>query len=194
MYIPDHFNEPDRDKAVAFIRANAFGQLVSLVDGKLFASHLPFLINKDGNKMLCHLARQNPQWENIEAQDVLVTFQGSHDYISPNWYKSPGVPTWNYQVAHVYATCRLVHSPEELKDIVEKLTLTYESNFASPWKPQYNKAMLKNIIGIDFSISDIQCKFKLNQNRSEIDRAGVVSALEEHGSEKLAKVMRENEL
>lgn len=193
MYIPDHFNEPDRNIAISFIKANAFGQLLSLVDGKIYASHLPFLINNEGSKMLCHLARQNPQWENIENQDVLVTFQGTHDYISPGWYSSPGVPTWNYQVAHVYGTCKTIHSAEELKDIVEKLTLNYESNLSKPWDPEYSETMLKNIVGIEITVRDIQCKFKLNQNRSEKDRAGVITSLEKQGSEKLARVMREKE-
>tara|TARA_R110000772_G_scaffold30532_14_gene75736 strand:- start:3233 stop:3817 length:585 start_codon:yes stop_codon:yes gene_type:complete len=194
MYIPGHFDQPDRDKAISFIRANSFGQLVSLVEGRLFASHLPFMISNDGSAMLCHLARQNPQWEDVEAQEVLVTFQGPHDYISPSWYTAPGVPTWNYQVVHVYGNCRSIHSPDELKAIVERLTQCHESKFQIPWIPKYSEAMLKSIVGVEVSVTEIQCKFKLNQNRSEQDRAGVIAALDEHGSGNLAAVMRENEL
>ena len=144
--------------------------------------------------MLCHLARQNPQWERIEAQEALVTFQGPHDYISPSWYASPGVPTWNYQVVHVYGTCRSIHSVDELKAVVERLTQNYEGKFRSPWVPQYSEAILKGIVGVEISVTEIQCKFKLNQNRSEQDRARVVAALDELGSVGLATAMRENEL
>lgn len=194
MYIPDHFNVPDINTAIAFIRANAFGQLVSQVDGQLFASHIPFLISGDGDRMFCHIARKNPQWQGIETQDVLVTFQGPHDYISPSWYSAPGVPTWNYQAAHVYAGCRAIHAPDELREIVEKLTRTYEAKFEKPWQPRYSETMLKNIVGLVFNVRDIQCKFKLNQNRSETDRTNVVAALDALGSAALAGVMRDNVL
>ncbi len=180
------------DKTISFIRTNSFGQLVSLVEGRLFASHLPFMIADDGSTMLCHLARQNPQWEHIEAQEVLISFQGPHDYISPGWYTSPGVPTWNYQVVHVYGNCSPIHSPDELKAIVERLTQNYESKFQNPWVPKYSEALLKNIVGLEVSVNEIQCKFKLNQNRSEQDRARVTATLDEYGSGKLATAMREN--
>jgi transcriptional regulator len=193
MYIPDYFNEADNNKAISFIRTNSFGQLTSQVGGKLIASHLPFMIDKEGSKLLCHVARENPQWQNIEEQDVLVTFQGAHDYISPSWYTSPGVPTWNYQAVHVYGICKAINSPDKLKEIVEELTLSYEANYEKPWSPKYSETMLKYIVGIELTIREIQCKFKLNQNRSETDRAGVISALEDQGSETLANVMRENE-
>jgi len=93
----------------------------------------------------------------------------------------------------VYSTCRVIQSADELKSMVEKLTREYESAFTSPWNPTYNEYLLKGIVGIELSITEIQCKFKLSQNRSEIDRNGVISALEEHGSTGLAKAMRENE-
>ncbi len=194
MYIPKHFDQPDKDKAIVFIRANAFGQLVSSVDGRLFGSHVPFMISSDGSTMLCHMARQNPQWDGIEGQEVLITFQGPHDYISPSWYTSPGVPTWNYQVAHVYGTCRTIHLPAELKSIVERLTQSYESQFQKPWRPQYSETMLKGIVGLEISITDIQCKFKLNQNRSQQDRLGVIAGLEERDSGELVAAMRETKI
>ncbi len=34
-----------------------------------------------------------------------MTLQGPHDYISPSWYSSPGVRTWNYQPVHFYGKC-----------------------------------------------------------------------------------------
>ena len=102
MYIPKHFNVSDKEEILAFIKGNSFGQLISLVEGKLFSSHIPFLFRGENQSLLCHVAKNNPQWENIEGQEVLITFQGPHDYVSPSWYSSPGVPTWNYQSVHIY--------------------------------------------------------------------------------------------
>lgn len=183
----------DREKALAFIKSNAFGQLISTVDGKLFSSHMPFYLDNGKGLLICHIAKSNPQWKGIEGQGVLVTFQGPHDYISPSWYESPGVPTWNYQAAHVYGMVSLVSEADRLKGIVNELTRIYESLFEAPWIPEYKESMLNAIIGIEIQITEIQCKYKLSQNRSKNDKKKVIDQLERRGSIRLAEVMK-NEL
>ncbi len=191
MYIPQHFEVTDRKKILAFIKANAFGQLVSSVGGRLFSSHLPFFLSNDKQSLICHVAKRNPQWEDIEDQEVLITFQGAHDYVSPSWYRSPGVPTWNYQAVHVYGKPELITEPEELKSIVNEFTKIYESSFKKPWEPEYKNALLNVIIGIEIKITELQCKYKLSQNRSEGDRMQVAEQLQMRGSMQLAQVMND---
>ena len=119
MYIPKHFEVTDKQEALEFIKFNAFGQLISTVEGRLFVSHLPFLVSDDRKSILCHLAKNNPQWKGIEEQEILVTFQGPHDYVSPNWYSSPGVPTWNYQAVHVGTPGELYQFGEMIENYPE---------------------------------------------------------------------------
>lgn len=190
MYVPDHFKVADEAEIFAFIDANAFGQLISIDAGRPFASHLPFLIAEDRKSLHCHLARQNPQWQALEGQQVLVTFLGPHDYISPSWYRNAGVPTWNYQAVHIYGTCRVFDAADELASVVEALSARYESAFDQPWQPQYREAMLKAIVGVDIVIDEIEAKYKLSQNRPAADHAGVIEQLDEHGSIELAAEMR----
>ncbi|MDO9518755.1 MAG: FMN-binding negative transcriptional regulator [Pseudohongiella sp.] len=189
MYIPPHFSISERDEIIRFIRQNAFGQLISHVEGRLFASHLPFLLPDDGGKLLAHLAKPNPQWKQIEGQEVLITFQGPHDYISPSWYKAPGVPTWNYQAVHVYGKCQLLTEAADLRQIVDALTGVYEAGASEPWVPQYDEKMLRGIVGLSIDVVEIQCKYKLNQNRSVEDREQVCAHLEQSGSHDLAATM-----
>lgn len=94
MYIPQQFEVTDREEVIAFIKANAFGQLISSVNGRLFSTYLPFLLADNGQSLICHVAKRNPQWEDIEEQVVLVTFQGPNGYVSPFWYNTAGIPTW----------------------------------------------------------------------------------------------------
>lgn len=192
MYIPGHFSISETEEIFAFLDANAFGQLISLVDQRLTVSHLPFLVSDDRKFLHCHLARQNSHWQSLEEQQVLVTFLGPHDYISPSWYQSPGVPTWNYQALHIYGRCRVFEEPDAIAGIVEALTERYESGFESPWEPQYRDAMLRAIIGVEIEIEELQCKYKLSQNRPAQDQQGVIEKLEELGSESLAQAMRQN--
>jgi transcriptional regulator len=191
MYIPNHFHITDKAEIHAFIEANAFGQLISTIEGRLFSTHIPVLLAEDGNRLLGHLAKANPQWQSIDDQEVLITLQGPHDYISPSWYCSPGVPTWNYQAVHIYGTCQVFHDVSKLKQIVDALTRKFESSFAEPWKPDYKASMLRGIVGIEVEITEIQCKYKLNQNRSDEDQAQVIKALSSRGSEQVAKAMSE---
>ena len=192
MYVPKHFDITDKDEINSFIEANAFSQLISTFDGRLFSTHLPVLLSDDGDHLLGHLARANPQWKQIDHQEVLVTLQGPHDYISPSWYNSPGVPTWNYQAVHIYGKCRVIEEADRLKQIVDTLTAKFEATFDAPWQPDYEASMLRGIVGLDIAISEIQCKYKLNQNRSDEDQNRVIETLDAHGSQQLAKAMREN--
>ncbi len=190
MYTPKDFEVTNKEKLLAFIKANAFGQLISLVGNKLFSSHIPFLLSGDNQALICHVSKQNPQWKNIETQEVLMTFQGSHDYISPSWYESGGVPTWNYQAVHVYGKSTLITEPEKLKTIVEELTDEYESAFETPWNPEYKESLLNMIVGIQINITEIQGKYKLSQNRQKNDQLKVIEELEKKSSIKLSDTMK----
>lgn len=192
MYIPQDFEVDEKEEILAFIQDNAFGQLISRVEGRLFSSHLPFLVMNDGQSLICHVAKRNPQWQDIEGQEVLVTFQGVHDYISPAWYELTGVPTWNYQAVHIYGKPRLILDTERLKQIVDALTEKYESDFDQPWELAYRQSLLDLIIGIEIQISEFQCKYKLSQNRSAIDRANVIEALRRNGADPLAQAMEKD--
>ena len=59
MYVPKHFEITDKGEINSFIEANAFGQLISTLDGRIFSTHLPVLLNDEGNRLLGHLARAN---------------------------------------------------------------------------------------------------------------------------------------
>jgi len=194
MYIPKYFEVTDREEIFAFIEGNAFGQLISSIEGRHFSTHLPFLVSKDRTKVIAHLARQNTQLKEIEGQEVLVTFEGPHDYISPSWYNGPGVPTWNYQAVHIYGKCTVFEDLGRLKEVVDTLTHKYESGFEKPWQPEYKTTMLGAIIGVEIPINEVQCQYKLSQNRPAIDQEQVIQKLKSVGSNRLAKAMERNKL
>lgn len=189
MYIPKHFSVNDSEDMIAFVEANSFGQLISMVEGKLFSSHLPFEITDGGATLVCHLARKNPQHLELEGQAVLVTFQGPHGYVSPSWYAAAGVPTWNYQAVQVRGICTLFDNMDLLKTSVETMAKRNESGFETPWQPDYDPGMLAGIMGVSISVTDIQCKYKLSQNRSAQDRSQVVEQLNALGNRSLADAM-----
>ena len=192
MYLPKHFTIEDQQEIFSFIRANAFGQLISTLQGRLISSHIPLLLNQENNQLVAHLARPNPQLKEIDGQEVLVTLQGLHDYISPNWYENPGVPTWNYQAVHVYGICHVVDDDKRLRDIIESLSAVYEASQPEPWQPEYPDSMLRGIVGIEIAITELQAKYKLSQNRPREDQQGVIRLLRDRGNYQLADLMAEH--
>ena len=190
MYIPKHFEITDTTEIDNFIQQNSFGMLMSQCQGETVASHLPFY-RSSKKQLQAHLAKTNPQWEDLDGQRVLVILTGPHDYISPTWYEKPGgVPTWNYQAVHIYGRAQCYTDTERLDDLVKELSNRYESQRPSPWQADFNPKMLNAIVGIDISIEDIQCKYKLSQNRSQSEIENVSAELEVAGNPSLAAAMR----
>lgn len=201
MYLPKHFEETDSERALALVEANPFGMLVTAPDGEPFVSHLPFLLNRDGNgvRLLGHMARANPQWRHFaEAREVLVVFQGPHAYVSPSWYAAPDVPTWNYAVVHLRGAPRVIEDGAELERLLAAMTRAHEAEEAALRRADpgmERKAKLMGmVVGFEIAVSGIRAKFKLGQNRSEEDRRRVADALAETGGESgaaVARLMRE---
>lgn len=190
MYTPKHFAISDHEELLRFVRNNAFGQLTSSCNNRPEASHLPFLVAQGGERLLCHLARQNPQLNTIDGQQVLVIFSGPHAYISPRWYTSPGVPTWNYQTVHVYGVARTFTDDERLMSLVNELSEKYEAGADAPWQPEYSPKLLRAIVGVEIEITEMQGTYKLSQNRPQQDRQQVVDALTAEGEIAMAQAMQ----
>jgi transcriptional regulator len=194
MYIPKHFRETDRNTLAELIEANSFGTLITLADGRPFATHVPFLYERGADLLHAHVARANPQWQQLGAtREVLAIFQGPHGYISPSWYSEPGVPTWNYAVVHVYGTAVALDDPAATARHVEALAARFEQRNPRPWTPSYDVKRLAGIVGLEIRITEIQGKLKLSQNRSAADRAGVIAQLTASGTDNdvaLARLMQ----
>lgn len=202
MYAPEHFKETDPERLETLIRDYPFGTLVTVDSGLPFANHIPFLFERrvhDTAVVLGHVARANPQWHHLAAaQTALVVFQGSHAYVSPSWYRSPGVPTWNYAVVHVYGRPRIL--PEgETEALLQRLTEIYEADQPTPWSfdltGERRAKLLSMIVGFELRIEKIEGKFKLSQNRSAEDQQAVIHHLTESAAplgSALARLMRIN--
>jgi transcriptional regulator len=190
MYVPPPFAEMDRDTLHAFIERHPFALLISQHDAEPFASHLPFLLQRDAGPLgtlVGHMAATNPQWRNAEGQTILVVFSGPHAYISPAWYEAPlTVPTWNYVAVHAYGTFRSVRDPQPLTEIVRETVAVYEEP-GSAWQldtgGDFFKKLLPQIVGFRIELTRIEGKWKLNQNHPPERRAKVVAALAAKGDE-----------
>lgn len=198
MYSPEHFKETNAERISALIKDNPLGMLITAPEGEPFVSHLPFILESSAGsqgKLLGHMARANPQWQHfVEGRNVLVVFQGPHAYVSPSWYSSPGVPTWNYAVVHLRGIPRLIEGESELEALVEQITHVHESHMPNPWRPnltgERRSKLLNMIVGFEIELADIQAKFKLSQNRPLEDQRSVVDRLSQSSNQTEAAVAK----
>lgn len=183
------FEVQDRDALYAFIRANSFGMLVTAGDGAPQITHIPFFLDTDSGPngtLVAHVARANPHWRAFDGQTAATAvFTGPHDYISPSWYadQRTNVPTWNYTAAHVTGIPIIVEDEAAVDAALVQLVDQYEHNLDPPWTldqvdPARRAALQKGIVAFEMPIDTIEGTFKLSQNKSAVDRSGVLSALD----------------
>src|SRR5215831_10929935 len=115
------------------------------------------------------------------GHEALMIFQGPDAYVTPNWYPSKSehgkvVPTWNYAVVHAYGRLEVVADNAWVLRHVSELTDQQEAPFAARWAisdaPEgYLAVMARGIIGLSLSITRLEGKMKVSQNREARDRA-----------------------
>ncbi|MFN5299404.1 MAG: FMN-binding negative transcriptional regulator, partial [Planctomycetaceae bacterium] len=168
MYIPTAFRVVDRETLYDFIEQHGFATLVTASQGGPVASHVPLWLDRERQVVAGHLARANPQCDQLNGVESLAIFQGPHAYISPTWYATtPAVPTWNYTAVHVTGIATRL-SDERTAEVVDRLVSKYESGRANPWPnelpPEFRQRMLAGIVGFELPLDRIEGKFKLGQN------------------------------
>ncbi|MEO8629275.1 MAG: FMN-binding negative transcriptional regulator [Betaproteobacteria bacterium] len=205
MYLPTQFEETRLDVLYQLIRARPLGMLVMLSSEGLNANHIPFEIDPAPSPLGTlrgHVARANPVWRDFSKEvQALVVFQGAQSYITPNFYPSKQetgkvVPTFNYIVVHAYGGLRVIDDRDWLRDFVSKLTDRHESTQPQPWKMQdapdaFIETQLGAIVGLELPIANLLGKWKVSQNRTAVDQAGVVRGLREAGDANAVEMAQE---
>lgn len=197
MYLPRHFALTDLGEIAAFVDAAGTADLVTFDGSKPVATLLPVIWERSAGesgspgeygRLLGHLAIANPQWQSAQpGVQALAIVHGPQAYISPGWYESTSrhgrvVPTWNYQTVHFTGTLAVHRDPQWLRALVTRLTQRYEDYRPQPWTvgdapPEYIDGQLRAIVGVELTITTVEAKSKLGQNRSALDQAGAVAGL-----------------
>ena len=204
MYVPNHFNEADRDRIVALIRDFGFATLISTSADGPQVTHAPVQLDRHRDILIGHIARANPHAAALQnGEAMLAIFHGPHSYVSPTWYidenpRVPNVPTWNYAAVHVTGTVTRLDDDQAKWKIVSDLAAQYEAGSVSPWDSRgldAHAGKLNAIVGFEIAIEKIEAKLKLSQNRSVQDQESVIARLASSDSSEAratAVMMREN--
>lgn len=203
MYAPRAFAETDLAQLDALLAADPFVTLVTVdAEGAPFASHLPVLYRREGERVLVegHWARPNPQAGHHGP--ALLIVHGPHAYVSPGWYPdkeaAARVPTWNYALAHLSGRLQPYQDEDALADLVSRLSDRFEASVGQSWRFEPDRddhrRQLRGIVGFRFEPERIALKFKLNQNHPVANRLAVADALATGNtvdSQAVARLMRD---
>ena len=204
MYCPALFREDRLEVLHAFVRSHPLGLLISHGPSGLLANLLPFVLQAEGTErgvLQAHMARANPQWQELDEQPVLVVFRGADAYVSPSLYvtkKETGkvVPTWNYAMVQVRGKARVRDRVDWLTPQLHALTSGREATREHPWAvtdapADYIEAQKKAIVGLELPIASIEGKWKVSQNQPEANRRSVVAAFSaDESTREMAELVR----
>jgi transcriptional regulator len=190
VYTPQHFEEKRPDVLARAIRDIQFALLVTAADGAYFASHVPMVLKQANGAFAleAHFARANEHWKVLAGKPAsLAVFQGPQTYVSPSWYESKRehgkvVPTWNYVVVHAHGSLEMVEDRDWLLAHLEDLVAANEGRREQPWAisdapAEFIQGMTRGIVGFRFTVERLEGKWKMSQNRSQLDRAGTLAGL-----------------
>jgi transcriptional regulator len=187
LYQPPHFSVGARDVALELMRRHPLATVVSGTEGgEPVVSHAPLVARVDGDRLVLqgHLAKPNPQWKGWRDGDsVLAIFHGPDAYVSPFCYVvKEAVPTWNYAVVHAAGAVTLGHDSDAKERVLKALIDAHDVPYRARWDEldvEWREKMKGGIVAFEVAVTRLDVKFKVSQNRSEADRAGVLRAMQD---------------
>jgi transcriptional regulator len=198
MYSPSYNRVEDRVQLVAFMRQHNFPVLVTGLGGSLHASHLPAMVQEEGEQIVIdmHMAHANAQWREFFDEDVMVVFSGPHAYVSPRWYEdSERVPTWNYAAVHAYGIPSLITDKAAKHASQRRLVAAMDPQWLPKFdalSEKYVSGMLDGIVNFQIPVTRVETRWKLSQNRGRREMELIAAALEKGGEGALAELTRKH--
>ncbi len=189
MYIPENYKNENQEEIKSFLKANAFGILVTNKDGKSLATHIPleFSEKEDGAAVLHgHISKANAQCDHLESNtEVLCIFNGPNSYVSSSWYDFEEVSTWNYVAVHVRGTLNILDQDalyQSLKSLMGKYEEGQENPVDIDTLSPKTMTQIHGIIGFEITINWMEAAYKLSQNRDDKNHNTIIKKLKETGN------------
>lgn len=191
MHPAKPFHVDDRETLLTFLREHPFVTIAAAVRGRPFVAQAPVVIRElDFGEVALdfHLSRGNALAPYVvQGFRAVALATGPDAYVSPDWYGSADqVPTWNYVSTEAEGLVAPL-SDAEFVVLLDDLSAQEEARLApkKPWtrekmSPGRFETMMRGIIGCRLTVERLEGTFKLSQNKTDAERAGVVVALGDH--------------
>lgn len=183
LYLPEH----PRAAAKRIVDRNPLATITSYPDAQM--AHMPMLWREGsaGSEVVVgHMPLVDPIARQIaQGTQLLIAFQGDAAYVSPEWYRENGLPTYNYSIVHVRGAARQLNESQlraHLHDLIMHEETLLHATEGECWRPdeaaeERLEMLLPRILGFEVALDDVDVKTKLGQNRSAEDNDGVIRSL-----------------
>jgi transcriptional regulator len=103
--------------------------------------------------------------------------------VSPRWYEEKQrVPTWTYAAVHAYGLPRTVSGRKEKHESQRRLVAAMDPQ----WLPEFDKLsekyvtmMLDGIVNFEITVTRIETRWKLSQNRGRREMELIAAQLDQ---------------
>ena len=192
MHPDPKFRQRDDAALIDFALGIGFAHIFVGTPAGPMVVHAP--LSPVGDGIGFHLSNGNRAAKYVADATILVSVTGVQGYITPNWYERPAdqVPTWNYQAVEIDGVARRLDDAG-LRAQLDSLADAHEPR-PHPWTlaktdPAAAAAMMRAITAYRIEVKAMRGTFKLSQNKTAGDRAGVIAGLRGVGNAALADVM-----
>ena len=186
---PSSLFHTDQPTARDIIRRNPLATLAANgADGPVIAI-VPLVWDEDSVNLIGHVTRSNAFWKAFQDQcpRVSATFQAGDAYVSASAYPSKRdharvVPTWNYIAAEARGRLTFQTNVSDVRASISALSDHMEAERDSPWAvsdapDEFIDKLSRAIVAFQIDVTGLKGVRKLSQNKSEIDRDGVIADL-----------------
>jgi transcriptional regulator len=187
----------DRPTLLKTLARYPFVTIAAAPDGGPRVAHAPVTIVEAGEALTLefHMAARNGLSPFVAAGfRAIAVAMGPHAYVSPDWYDdtTDQVPTWDYVSVEAEGWVAPM-GPDDTAAQLDALAQALEGGMDKPtWSTarisrERHALLNRAIVGCRMTVERLEGTFKLNQTKSEADRAGVIAAL---GDDPIVEWMR----
>ena len=218
MYPAKHYQTSDENITHYhdIIESNPLATLVFSHNSEIDISHIPchFSIKTSNTNtqqlerstLTAHVSNHHPLAEVLRSSTLALqlVFHGEDAYISPRDVAienshAQSVPTWNYAKVHVSGIAHEIKAADDKYQYMAASSVYFEQrlskdNKTKPWSIEEAPAiaiqkMLNAITIFSISITHIEGRFKLSQNKSKAVQQELAEQLTARGVEELGQLM-----
>jgi transcriptional regulator len=188
MYVDPDYAEPDLDEVTRLIEAQPFATLVT-DEPELRIAHVPVQVRREPElQIVAHVAGLDPFAESIRQRArILVSVLGPSVYVSPAWYASRGLPTYNFVAIELRGRAEPLDDPDAVRAHLMRLVQDHEQALnpgdqkarwrVDEWARDRTTELLPELQAFTLRVEQVTAKVKMGQNRTEGDRVGTMTAL-----------------
>ena len=201
MYIPAHF-AASADDVHDLLTSPAAADLVTATASGLLASTLPMIFDPtvgEHGVLRGHLARNNPSgrprcWARRWSSCAAPTRTSARAGTRPGPAR-PGRPDLELRRRPRLRPAGGPRQPGLAGGARRRLTATHESAEPQPWSvddapERFVAGQLRAIVGLELTITRVEARLKLSQNRAADDIDGVVAGLQARGDHRSADAVQ----